>query len=91
MLPSQVRLEACNLIGEIFEDREKSKKESLTLSERIALAQVCATLSIGCEIEEVAKAAIHISQSISALAKATNMLAHATGELTTINVVISNA
>jgi hypothetical protein len=89
MFPSQASLEACGLISEIIEDRKKSKKEPLTLSERIALAQVCAILSVGHEISELTKAANQISHGVSALAKATNMLAHATGELTTINVVIT--
>jgi hypothetical protein len=70
MFPSQASLEACSLISEIIEDRKKSKKESLTLSERVALAQVCATLSVGYEIEELAKAANQISRGIFALAKA---------------------
>ena len=70
MFPSQASLESCNLVSEIVKDRAKSKKEPLTLSERIALAQVCATLSVGHEISELAKAANQISHGISALAKA---------------------
>ena len=80
--PGQAGNEASKLIAEILGDRQKSKTEPLTVSERIALAQVCALMAVGHEIGELTKAAHQISHGISANAKAADMLARAISSAT---------
>ena len=68
MLSSQAGSQAAILISDILADREKSKTESLTLQERLAIAQVCATLSVGHEINGLAQAVYRLAERAEPLA-----------------------
>ena len=59
MFPSQVSLEACNLITEL-------KGVELSAQDKIALAQVCASVAISYEISKLAEATNEIAKTLSA-------------------------
>jgi hypothetical protein len=74
MYPNQADNEAISLIAEFLKHRKEDKGPH-AVSNDIAAAQVCATLSVGYEISQLAKEAKEISLAIVAHAKAVDRLA----------------
>ena len=91
MFESQAGIQAANLISEILEDRNKGRtSEPLTLQERLTIAQVCATLSIGHEINGLAQAICRLAEKAEAVAGVANAIRGVGAHPKPINIVVKD-